>query len=40
MALTMSPTGLPSPVDKDRADYTIFPASGRWGKSTKSAAPP
>ena len=28
MALTMSPTGLSSPVDKDRADYTIF--SGEW----------
>ena len=28
MPLTMRPTGLQSPVDKDCADYTIF--SGEW----------
>jgi hypothetical protein len=28
MPLTMRPTGLASPIDKDRQDYTIF--SGEW----------
>jgi hypothetical protein len=28
MPLTMRPTGLASPVDKDRQDYTIY--SGDW----------
>ena len=28
MALTMCPTGLSSPVDKDRQDFTIY--SGGW----------
>ena len=28
MGLTMRPTGLASPVDKDRQDFTIY--SGDW----------
>ena len=28
MPLTMRPTGLPSPVDKDRQDFTIY--NGDW----------
>jgi hypothetical protein len=28
MPLTMCPTGLSSPVDKDHADFTIY--SGAW----------
>jgi hypothetical protein len=28
MPLTMRPTGLASPVDQDRADFTIY--SGAW----------
>ena len=28
MPLTMRPTGLASPIDKDRQDYTIY--SGAW----------
>jgi hypothetical protein len=28
MPLTMRPTGLASPIDKDRSDYTVY--SGQW----------
>jgi hypothetical protein len=30
MPLAIRPTGLASPVDKDRQDYTIF--SGKWAR--------
>jgi hypothetical protein len=38
MGLTMRPTGLASPVDKDRQDFTIYSGDWRWAASTSSAA--
>jgi hypothetical protein len=38
MGLTMRPTGLASPVDKDRQDFTIYSGDWAMGASTSSAA--
>ena len=40
MPLTIGPTGLESPVDKNRKDFTVFSGEWQWAESAKSAAPP
>jgi hypothetical protein len=39
MPLTMRPTGLESPVNKDRQDFTIFSGDWAMGRIYESVAP-